>query len=76
MQKRAITLVIPGLLGPWPNQAHTAPALDRLPALEKLLSRAQQMPVSSLTGQLNYETVLCHLFGLPTDTELPLAALT
>ena len=76
MQKRALTLVIPGLLGPWPNPAHTAPALNRLPALEKLLSRAQQMPVVGPTGQLNYETLLCHLFGLPTDAELPIAALT
>lgn len=82
MQKRALTLVIPGLLGPWPKPAHTAPSVNRLPALEKLLSRAQQAPVSGPTGPLkstvgpNYETLLCHLFGLPADAELPLAALT
>ncbi|MFO1350145.1 MAG: hypothetical protein U1F68_05470 [Gammaproteobacteria bacterium] len=71
---KGLQLIIPGLLGPWPEAAvNPAFPLPRAPALTRLLNRATARPASR-----GFEATLCHLFGLPlpTDQDLPVAALT
>lgn len=70
---RAMTLVVPGLLGPLPGA--DAPGFPRptAPAAERLLARGRR---ASMDAE-SYETVLCGQFGLHDPAEsLPVAAIT
>lgn len=71
---KRLSLVIPGLLGPWPNQTESGFAIPEAPALERLLSRA----VLGKTQSKGLEATLFELFGLPANRgqELPVAAVT
>lgn len=69
----ALSLVLPGLLGPWPAGAAAALPGPAAGSLRRLLSRADVdcQPVSG------FEATLCQLFGLtaPDGHELPVASL-
>lgn len=67
---KTLHLLIPGLLGPWPQH----PDYPRIPALARLLSRAVVEPFA----QPGFEPTLFGLFGYPLDRpdyqDLPVAA--
>ncbi len=73
MTAPALSLVVPGLLGPWPAAAANALPGSAVAALCRLLSRAQSAPL----GASGFEATLCQLFGLLAESgrDLPLAAL-
>ncbi|MEL6710833.1 MAG: hypothetical protein AAFP10_05650 [Pseudomonadota bacterium] len=65
-------VVVPDLLGPFPASA-TLPELPPLPALSRLLSRAERN-----AAPVGYARTLCKLFGLPVapGQDLPTGALS
>ena len=67
-----LTLLIPGLLGPWTEDLSAA-QLPQTPALGKLLSRSTEQA----TGVKGFEPILCGVFKASNrGEELPIAALT
>lgn len=63
-----LTLFVPGLLGPWPAEAH--PPEPHAPALRRMLARGDRLPVESV----GFEGALARLFGYQGE-DLPWAAL-
>lgn len=68
----SLGLLLPGLLGPWPQARETGFPLPETPALNRLLARAESVSLP-VTG---FEAELCERFGLRAhDTDLPIGAL-
>lgn len=69
----ALTLAVPGLLGPLPHPADPAFPRPNAPGLEWLLARASAAPAPA-----SPDATLFHLFGLSATagTDLPVAAVT
>lgn len=68
----SLGLLLPGLLGPWPQARESGFPLPDTPALNRLLARAQSVPLP-VTG---FEAELCERFGLRAhDTDPPIGAL-
>lgn len=67
-----LTLYIPGLFGP--EAQFSQEFIPRVDALEFLLARGSRGSVQ----HRSYHATLCHLFGFepPTDTDIPVAAIT
>ena len=65
-----LSLVVPGLLGPWPGELLNSAELPSTPALNKLLNRGQ----THASANEGFEAALCAYFQL-TDSDLPIAAL-
>lgn len=63
-----LTLFVPGLLGPWPAEAH--PPEPHAPALWRMLARGDRLPVEPL----GFEGTLARQFGYQGE-DLPWAAL-
>ncbi|HXH04027.1 MAG TPA: hypothetical protein VNN09_12005, partial [Candidatus Competibacteraceae bacterium] len=68
---KTLYLLIPGLLGPWPEADRPGFPCPRLPALERLLARGEGKD----TASRGLEASLARLFGLEGG-ELPVAAIT
>jgi len=69
-----LSLLVPGLLGPWPSGRGLAEfPRPAAPALEWLLARAETRPIPQ-----SADAVLFQLFGLPipAEADLPVAAVT
>lgn len=71
---KILHLVIPGLLGPWPENHQPGFPKPQVPALERLLSRAM-INALEITGA---DATLFELFGvrIPPDQDLPVAPVT
>lgn len=71
---KTLHLVIPGLLGPWPESHQSGFPQPRAPALERLLGRATIKQLAVTGG----DATLFELFGVPVSPgqDLPVAAVT
>lgn len=73
MTASRVTLLVPGLLAPFPELAENALPVPETPALSRLLGRGRRQRLP----QHDYESLLCAAFGLERAGEdLPVAALT
>ncbi|NIR58296.1 MAG: hypothetical protein GWO02_01620, partial [Gammaproteobacteria bacterium] len=71
---RVLSLLIPGLLGPFPGHDRALLPAPAAPALERLLSYGRRRAVPAA----GFESELCALFGIDAEdpADLPVAALT
>jgi len=74
LANKSLHLVIPGLLAPWPNSDKAGSTAPKVPALERLLARANVKTLAAAS----MDSTLFSLFGLPADADrdLPIAAIT